>query len=173
VIAPPSEADRPDLIGVPPRAVLDTSVLLSGHRHWLWLLAHQRFYHGIWSPFIIGELVRVRVEHSIAHRVDRPIYRQRINDLMHGLSSVLTVSDYRRVPAGGALRDPDDEPIYATAVAGQAAFIVSLNTRDFPPGRQVGAIQFVTPGEFLAELSRRFPEAALDARAAEARKYLP
>ncbi len=52
------------------RAVLDTSVLMSEHRHWLWLLARQNLYEGVWSAFIVGELVRVRTELSIKKGAD-------------------------------------------------------------------------------------------------------
>src|SRR4051794_26368416 len=93
-----------------PRAVLDTSVLMSEHRHWLWLAAHDGEYLGYWSPFIINELVRIRVETALRHGTPREVYRQRINGLIHLLSDVLRVADYRRVDARGTLNDPDDEP---------------------------------------------------------------
>ena len=116
-----------------PIAILDTSVLISAHCHWLWLLARRGYSEAVWSTFIVGEMVRIRVEHSIARGVDCSIFRRRINDLVHILSDVLRVADYRGVSASGALRDPDDEPILATALAAGARYIVSLNTRDFPP----------------------------------------
>ena len=37
-----------------------------------------------------------------------------------------------------SLADPDDEPIWATAVTGEAQFVVSDNTTDFPPLIEVG-----------------------------------
>jgi hypothetical protein len=88
--AAPSQSGRP-------RAVLDTSTLISEHRHWLRDLARAGFFDGVWSTFIVGELVRVRVEHSIARGVARAVYRQRVNDLVHLMSDVLAVADYRRV----------------------------------------------------------------------------
>jgi predicted nucleic acid-binding protein len=137
----------------PPRAVLDTSALMSTHRHWLWLLAHEGEYLGYWSPFIINELVRIRVETALRHSTPRTIYRQRINDLIHLLSDVLRVADYRRADASGTLADPDDEPQVAAALAAGATIIVSLNERDFPKGRTVRGIRFLLPEEFLAELT--------------------
>jgi len=155
------------------RAVLDTSVLLSADRHWLWLLAYLGYYDAIWSTFIVGELVRIRVEHSIRHGVERTIYRQRINDLIHLLSDVLKTAPYREVQAQGLLNDPDDEPILATAIAAAAPLIVSLNTRDFPPTGSVSGIQFVTPKDFLSELAARHPSADIERQAGDAGRRLP
>jgi predicted nucleic acid-binding protein len=153
--------------------VLDTSALLSEHRHWLWLLAHLGYYEAIWSTFIVGELVRVRVELSIRRGVERAVYRQRINDLIHLLSDVLLVASYRGAPASGLLRDPDDEPILATALAGHAGYVVSLNRRDFPASSQVAGVRFLTPQDFLAELKSQHPDAGLVERADEAGRQLP
>lgn len=118
----------------PFRAVLDTSVLLSEHRHWLWLVARLGYYEAIWSTFIVGELVGVRTEHSISRGVNRAVYRGRINDLIHLLSDVLVIANYRDATVRGLVSDPDDEPILATASASDADCIVTLNTRDFPSG---------------------------------------
>jgi len=154
-------------------AVLDTSVLLSSHRHWLWLLADLGYYRGVWSTFIVGELVRIRVEHSIRLRVPRALYRERINRLIHLLSEVLSVSDYRSAGASELLKDPDDEPVLATAMAAHAVFIVSLNTRDFPASHQVAGVRFVTPQEFLTLLESTHPGAGLTMRAEEAGRRIP
>ena len=156
-----------------PRAVLDTSALFSEHRHWLWLLARLGYYEAVWSTFIVGELVRIRVEHSIRHGVERAVYRRRVNDLIHLLSSVLVVANYKEAPAVGVLRDPDDEPILATAIAANAEFIVSLNTRDFPAGTSHAGIRFLTPQALLAELDSRFPHANVERTAGDAGRRLP
>lgn len=148
----PEAANSEELL----RVVLDTSVLMSAHRHWLWILALQGAYVGYWSPFIINELVRIRVETALRHGTPRDIYRQRINSLIHALSDVLLVADYRKVDATGTLNDPDDEPQVAAALAVDAQYIVSLNERDFPKGRTVRGIRFVLPEEFLAELTIRY-----------------
>jgi predicted nucleic acid-binding protein len=155
------------------RAVLDTSTLLSEERHWLWLLARQGYYEGVWSAFIVGELVRVRTELSIRHQVARREYRKRINALVHALSDVLQIVDYRKVSTGDVLRDPDDEPILATAVAAQAGCIVSLNTKDFPPGGAALGVRFLTPDQFLTALVLQHPAAGLAERASQAGRQLP
>ncbi len=157
----------------PPRAVLDTSVLLSAERHWLWLLARLGYFEAIWSTYIVGELVRVRVEHSIARKVPRAVYRERLNALVHSLSEVLLVADYRQVGASGLLHDPDDDPILSTALASQAGFIVTFNTRDFPPGDEVLGVRFRTPEAFAAELYAVHPTAGLSRQIDAAGRQLP
>lgn len=155
------------------RAVPDTSVLLSEHRHWLWLLARLGYYEAVWSAFIVGELVRIRVEHSIKRSVERTVYRQRINDLIHLLSGELLIVNYRDVTTDGLLPDPDDEPILATAIAAAAECIVSLNTRDFPKSGEVAGVRFFTPQAFLSELVSRHRDAGLAERSNEAGRQLP
>jgi predicted nucleic acid-binding protein len=155
------------------RAVLDTSVLISEHRHWLWLLARRSFYEGVWSAFIVGELVRVRTELSIKKGAERAVYRQRINDLIHLFSDVLAIVDYRRVTTGMTLKDPDDEPILATAIAADAGCVVSLNTRDFPEGGVVDGVRYVTPQQFLDALSDANKELDLPALVRTAGKQTP
>ena len=125
---------------------------MSAHRHWLWLLAREGYYEGVWSTFIVNELVRIRVETALRRGVAREMYRQRINDLIHLLSDVLLVADYRKVDATRSLGDPDDDPQVAAALDAGATFVVPLNERDFPKGREVRGIRFMTPQEFLAEL---------------------
>jgi hypothetical protein len=57
-----------------------------------------------------------------------------------------------------ALRDGEDEPVWATAVLSHATHVVSMNTRDFPPSvttagespRHVwNGIEYVEPAAFL------------------------
>lgn len=122
-----ADAVLPDL--PPIRAVLDTSVLFCAHRHWLWLLARLGYYEAVWSAFIVGELVRIRVEHSTGKGVDRVVYRQRVNDLIHALSDALSIVNYRSVNAAGSLRDPDDDPIVTPV-----AFLAELEDH-FPAAR--------------------------------------
>jgi predicted nucleic acid-binding protein len=121
----------------------------------------------------VGEMVRIRVEHSIARGVERSVFRRRINDLVHLLSDVLRVADYRGVSASGALRDPDDEPILATALAAEAGYIVSLNTRDFPPSGEALRVRFITPRDFLAELETKHPSGDVSRQADDAGRQLP
>lgn len=146
-----SEATSEDVKRI--KAVLDTSVLMSAHRHWLWLAARDEEFSGYWSTFIVNELVRIRVESALRHGTPREVYRQRINELIHLLSDVLHVSNHREVDVRGTLTDEDDEPQVAAALAAGATIIVSLNTKDFPKGGAIRGVRFLLPQEFLAELT--------------------
>lgn len=142
-----------------PRAVLDTSVLVGEQREWLWPLARDGYFAGVWSTFIVGELVRVRVELAIARSVKRSVYRERVNALVHRLSDVLTTADYRSILLDGALSDPDDDPILAAALASGAQYIVSLNTKDFPSNDTIMHVRFITPTNFLMMLDELYLDA--------------
>jgi predicted nucleic acid-binding protein len=111
--------------------------------------------------------------HSISHRVERAVYRQRINDLIHLLSDVLRIVNYREVAPAGLLSDPDDEPILATALAASAGRIVSLNTRDFPAEGEVAGVRFLTPRAFLAEVESNHPDDGLAEHVDQAGRQLP
>jgi predicted nucleic acid-binding protein len=71
------------------------------------------------------------------------------------------------------LRDPDDEPILATAIAASAAYVVSLNTRDFRRSGEAAGVRFLTPQSFLAELDLRRLRARLAQQASEAGRQVP
>ncbi len=156
-----------------PRVALDTSVLISYERHWLWSMAQLGVFEAVWSAFIVGEMVRVRVESSIARDTARSVYRRRVNLLVHRLSDVLTIADYRSILLDGALSDPDDDPILATALAAGAQFVVSNDVKHFPPGATIMHVRFVTPADFLILLDELYPDANLREQAGTIGKHLP
>ena len=134
------------------RAVLDSSVLLSAERNELLFLARKGVYTLVCSPFIFNEVVRIRTEKAIEHGQNRDEYRARINAFVDAISHVALLVNHTRLEGGNYqawLNDPDDEPLLATALVGRAAYIVSWNTRDFPPTGSYAHIRFVTPPEFL------------------------
>lgn len=146
--------------GVKPRAVLDTSALLGPQRHELVFLASERIYTMVWSSFLIAELTRIRTEWAIKQGLPREVYRQRINRLIEHLSRIAIVADYTRLEGGNYtawLKDPDDEPLLATALVGRARYVVSHNTRDFPPGGVFAGVRYLTPLDFLDMLYRDYP----------------
>src|SRR5262249_11494741 len=149
-----------------------TSVLMSQDRHAIYLLARLGYFEAVWSPFIIGELVRIRVERSIAYGVEREVYRERVNRLIYLLSEVfhLTGQSPRVLP--GTLRDPDDAPILAAALGSRSRYVVSLNTRHFPPGNQIFGIRFLTPAEFFDELVRLHPTVEIMRQVEEAGRQI-
>lgn len=127
-------------------------------------LAHQRVYTLIWSTFLVGECVRIRTELAIKHGQDREIYRARINAFVHQVTPVAVMVDYIKITGGNYrewLKDPDDEPVLAAALVGKAQYIVSLNTRDFPPQGRYAGVQYVSPSQFLAELYSQYPRRRL------------
>lgn len=142
------------------RAVLDASVLLSGERDELLYLAARGMYTLVCSPFLVGEVVRIRVEKAIAHNQERRLYRERINNYVNEITRRAEIVNHTLLEGGNYtrwLRDPDDEPLLATALVGRAEFIVSWNTRDFPPGGSYAHVRYVTPPQFLEELYGQYP----------------
>ena len=145
------------------RAVLDTSVLLGAQRHELIYLAKKKVYIALWCSFLIGEVARVRTERAIEHHQDRKIYRARVNLLISQLSEVMTFVNYRRFEGGTHTRwltDSDDEPLLAAALVGKAQYIVSANTRDFPPNGLWAGVRYLTAPDFIAELYSQHPRGA-------------
>jgi len=49
---------------------------------------------------------------------------------------------------------PQDEPFYHYAIAGNAAYIVTDNVRDFPPLQHRKRPQIITPAEAVERLGR-------------------
>jgi predicted nucleic acid-binding protein len=47
------------------------------------------------------------------------------------------------------LRDPNDHPILATALAGKADYLVTQNIKDFPPKLRFAGTTIITPEAFL------------------------
>lgn len=142
------------------RAVLDTSALLGPQRHELVFLAHRQAFRMVWSAFLIGELTRIRTEWAIKQGLDRQVYRERINALIQELSKIATLVDYTRLEGGNYtawLKDPDDEPLLATALVGRAQYVVSHNTSDFPPGGSFAGVRYLTPRAFLDTLYLEYP----------------
>jgi hypothetical protein len=82
--------------------------------------------------------------------------------MMRILSSrLILVPSAVRASSWPSLADPDDEPVHASAVAFNADYVVSRNTRDFPPNvagsgapdRHVwDGIEYVEPGAFLERI---------------------
>lgn len=138
-----------------PRAVLDTSVLLSIERDELLYLASKGIDTLACSPFLVGEVVRIRVEKAIQHNQERSLYRTRINNYVNEITRRAEMVNHTLLEGGDYTRwlhDPDDEPLLATALVGRAHVIVSWNTKDFPPSGSYAYVRYITPPQFLEEL---------------------
>jgi hypothetical protein len=127
-----------------PRAVLDSSVLVP---YWSRvalrnMAAPARHYVPVWSEWIVAETWRVLTykwltegSHGIAAHSDTRL-RHAANAMLRYFVPVMelvTLRDYAGPAPWPELSDPDDTPIWQTAVLGNARYVVSHNTRHFPP----------------------------------------
>jgi len=151
--------------GAPIRAVVDTSALVA-HRQDLQQLAQSGIFTAIWSPWIIAELNRVLTWHWLTRirpgDVSPQSYArcsQAAKTMMDVLFATFTLvhpePPYPRAWEG--LTDPWDEPIWAAAKLGGAQYVISQNTRDFPPADAEGrhaheGIEYLTAERFMALL---------------------
>ncbi|MBV8642864.1 MAG: PIN domain-containing protein [Candidatus Eremiobacteraeota bacterium] len=148
-----------------PVAVLDTSVLYGeASRRQLVSAVNEGRFDGVWSPHVIAELNRVLTirwlrEHGSGVASLRDL-SQSAKKMMAFLFVVLRLVDTSRTDAPTIdLRDADDYHLVHAARLGRAAFVVSANTRDFPPPgrdgrRSYDGIEFIEPAPFLARLAK-------------------
>jgi PIN domain len=152
--------------------VVDTSSLVPVRlRHDLQQAAQLGAFTAIWSPWIIAELNRVLVwrwikspPRGIASGDLSPISQRRCGEaaktmmqwLLPSFELVNPLPPYP--PVWTNLADSWDHPIWAAAKMGQARYIISENTRDYPPrdadGRAVyEGVEYLQGTTFLALLS--------------------
>jgi hypothetical protein len=118
-------------------------------------------YVPVWSDWIIAETWRILTEKWLVKQ-QRPsaALSSAANAMMRIMGPVCRLE--RSLPRIGpgawpSLGDPDDEPIWNTAVHAEAHFVVSSNTSDFPPENHDGHhvwehTEYVTPEAFLARI---------------------
>jgi putative PIN family toxin of toxin-antitoxin system len=138
----------PHLLG----AVLDSSVIVSAFlsgagasAEILRLWRKERAFQIILSDPILAEAIRVLLEHDIADSI--------VEDFVAALHLLALVTDnlyvVRRVE-----QDPSDDVFLATALEGQADYIVTLD-RHLLSLKQYHGIQIVRPASFLRHLRTR------------------
>jgi PIN domain len=125
------------------------------------LAAPRPRFRPVWSEWIIAETWRVLAWRWLADhgRADQEGLARAANRMLRRLLRVMHLVSVRAfvgpAPWPG-LRDEDDAPIWATAVAAGARYVVSHNTDDFPPlvqGRHVYAgIEYLTAIEFVEDV---------------------
>lgn len=146
------------------RAVLDTSALFSPRsRRQLQEAAAQDLYKGIWSPWIIAELNRVLVWRWIRQRAGgdtSPATEREVSGAAKVMMEIL-LPTFELVaplppypPAWPSLTDVYDYPIWAAAVVGPAGYVVSENTRHYPPRQpdvryRHDGVEYMRPDAFL------------------------
>lgn len=162
------------------RVVLDSSVLLGANSPPIVAGAALGYYRAYWSPWIIAEFVRNRVEWT-AERAARDgcsraetvrrleATRATVNSAISYLSRILASIDYHAAPSVDLswLADEDDHPIMQTALAAGADTLVTDNTTDFPSGEERHGILFLDSASLLAGLYASRPQIE-----AEVREYL-
>jgi predicted nucleic acid-binding protein len=142
-------------------------VLIGRERGTLMLMAERGWFTPVWSAFIIAEMVRIRTKHAIQNNEDMAVYRGWLNHFISRMSSYAIYKDHTKLRGGNWtwLKDPDDEPILATALLGRAQYVVSNDRRHFPPPDSnpypsvlnpvFGSVYYVTAQEFIDEMVRQ------------------
>jgi hypothetical protein len=119
-------------------------------------------FTAIWSPWIIAELTRVLTWRWLERDADflqgnwdrcGAAAKAMMTYLLTTFELVAPVPPYS--PAWEQLQDAWDWPVWAAAKEGNAKYVVSENTHDFPPplpdGRhEYGGIEYLTGSAFLA-----------------------
>jgi len=123
-----------------PRAVLDTNVLYSHVRRVALVeLVRLGRFEAIWSSWIVAELNRVLTwqwaeRHGLGAETQRRASAESKEMMTHLLAAFTLVDPPFPHPAPWpALTDLWDIPIYATAVAADAGYVVTDNLRHAPP----------------------------------------
>jgi hypothetical protein len=163
-----------------PFAVLDSSALVprwARERLQQLALPPGPAFTPFWSEWIIAETWRVLAERwfrllTAGTTPDLPRLRRDANAMMRHLLPVMrlvTLRGYGGPPPWPGLTDVNDYPIWHTAIVAGAQYVVSQNTRHFPPlvdGRHVyEGVEYVTAIEFIEDV--------LGASAAEDGEPLP
>ncbi len=142
-------------------AVLDANILYSATlRGALLRMAQERLFRPMWSQRILEEWERsVRETHP--HLKDEQFER------MHAIFRLFPdaeVTGQQHLGLANPLPDPDDEHVFATAVAGAADAIVTFNTKDFPADVAADlGIEIRHPDQFLVNIIDLDPARALKA----------
>ncbi|CAA9582761.1 MAG: hypothetical protein AVDCRST_MAG88-3549, partial [uncultured Thermomicrobiales bacterium] len=118
-------------------------------------------------PWIIAELNRVLVWRWIKDRTSNDLSlpnERRCSDAAQRMMTIM-LPTFEMVmplppypPAWPTLRDQADYPIWAAAVVGQAHYVISENTRDYPPRGKDGrhaheGIEYLGAYAFLNRLA--------------------
>ena len=139
------------------KAVCDTSVLVPpSSRRRLVQAAREGLFVPYWSPWIIGELYRVLMWQWFEDkRGDYALCAKLSNTMMEQMSAYFLVADPKPPFDQGwpNFQDINDTPIWSLAKMIGANFVVSNNTRHFPPednGKCIyEGIEYVTARQFL------------------------
>lgn len=145
----------------PPRALLDASALYGPtNRRELQQAAAAGLFVGYWSPWIVEELARNLTADYYRTRPYGTQTRRTLSGLSKRMMAFL-IASFTMVdpkppfPEAWLDADPGDDHVWAAAVAAGVAYVVSENTRHFPPAVGSGrhewnGITYLTPADFFA-----------------------
>lgn len=126
-----------------PRAVLDTDVLVGGKRDVLIQLADDGDYVLYVSRFAAWEIGRVAQRMGFGEEKHKGFFRT--------LDAVAGLVDHREYEGEYPdwLNDPEDYHWIAAATVAKVDYLVTANTKDFPPGETFAGITIITPEDFI------------------------
>ena len=134
------------------RAVLDTNILLRA------LIVRGNWPDRLYRAWLDGAFELVTSDAQVAELV-RVLARPEIVDLIEARDAARLVENIRSraifvrdPPEVDFSPDPDDNPILAAAIAGEADLIVSADKRHMLALREVAGIPIVDAGEALERL---------------------
>ncbi|MBA2450225.1 MAG: PIN domain-containing protein, partial [Chloroflexi bacterium] len=124
----------------------------------------RRRFAPVWSEWIVAETWRVLTWRWLAQagRVDQAEWRaltRGANTMLRYLVPAMTlvsIRDFTGPAPWPELKDPDDAPIWESAIIAGAQYVVSHNTGDFPPlveGRHLyRGVEYLTTIEFVEDV---------------------
>ena len=68
------------------------------------------------------------------------------------METLAETADHEQIVGGNYdvwLKDLDDHPVMATALAGEVDYLVTWNVKDFPPKKRFAGVTIITPDAFL------------------------
>lgn len=156
----------------PPTALLDTSVLVARwSRIALQKLAMQQRFDAVWSTAIVAETWRVIGFQRASEGGALGDISRDAHEMWAKLDPVLRIAEASHRPPGtppSPLRDRHDEHLWNAALNAGAQYVVSHNTRHFPPAITITSssgegegevvrhiahgIEFVTAIEFIEDV---------------------
>ena len=126
-----------------PGAVLDTDVLVGGKRDVLIQLADDGDYVLYLSRFAAWEIGRVAQRMGFGEEKHKAFFRR--------LDAVAELVDHREYEGEYPdwLNDVEDYHLIAAAIVAKADYLVTANTRNFPPGETFAGTTVITPRDFI------------------------
>ena len=137
------------------RVVLDTGILIAAlitagtppdQVYQAWRKKRFTLVASVWQ---LGEFRRA----SRYERVKKFLKPSEAGDLVNGLKRHATV--LKELPDVDLSQDPQDNPVLAMAIAGEADYLVTGDRRGLLSLKRVGATRIVTAAEFLKVLKKK------------------